>query len=206
MKTCEHCGRQLKAWARADARFCSTRCRVAHHRSTRADEAAGLPVELTTRARWVNHVNKRPMCARTGAWASVTDPTTWSTYEAASATGAPLGFVLGDGVGCIDLDACLDENGIPNEATRTLLAYYEGSYVEISPPDADCISGAPQLHAAASSASGRGSGSSFTRLADTSPSPAMRTSMGRSCPSDHPQSTHPPMRCFARRINEKCPS
>lgn len=133
MKTCEHCGRQLKAWARADARFCSTRCRVAHHRSTRADEAAGLPVELTVRARWVNHVNKRPMCARTGAWASVTDPTTWSTYEAASATGAPLGFVLGDGVGCIDLDACLDEDGIPNEATRTLLAYYEGSYVEISP-------------------------------------------------------------------------
>ena len=34
----------------------------------------------------------------------------------------------------------------------------------------------------------------------------MRTSRERSCPSDHPQSTHPPMRCFARLINEKCPS
>ena len=133
MKTCEHCGRQLKAWARSDARFCSTRCRVAHHRSTRTDKAAGLPSELTRRARWVNHANKRPVCARTGAWASVTDPTTWSTYEAASATGAPLGFVLGDGIGCIDLDACLDEHGIPNDAARTLLAYYEGSYVEVSP-------------------------------------------------------------------------
>lgn len=92
-----------------------------------------LPAELISRPRWVNHLSKRPTCARTGAWASVTDPTTWSTYEAASATGAPLGFVLGDGIGCIDLDGCLDERGIPNDAARTLLAYYEGSYVEISP-------------------------------------------------------------------------
>jgi hypothetical protein len=63
----------------------------------------------------------------------VTDPSTWSTHAAASATGAPLGFVLGDGIGCIDLDGCLDEHGIPNEAARVLLAYYEGSYVEVSP-------------------------------------------------------------------------
>lgn len=68
-----------------------------------------------------------------GAWASVTDPTTWSSFEASSATGAPLGFVLGDGIGCIDLDGCLDEHGIPNDAARTLLAYYAGSYVEVSP-------------------------------------------------------------------------
>lgn len=133
MKTCEHCGRQLKAWARSDARFCSTRCRVTHHRATHAEAASGLPAALTSRPRWVNHAHKRPVCARTGAWASVTDPTTWSSFESASATGAPLGFVLGDGIGCIDLDNCLDEHGIPNEATRTLLAYYEGSYVEVSP-------------------------------------------------------------------------
>lgn len=133
MRTCEHCGHTLKAWARADARFCSTRCRVAHHRATHAEAASSLPAELTSRPRWVTHVNKRPTCARTGAWASVTDPTTWSTYEAASATGAPLGFILGDGIGCIDLDGCLDEHGIPNDAARTLLAYYAGSYVEVSP-------------------------------------------------------------------------
>lgn len=133
MRTCEHCGHTLKAWARADARFCSTRCRVAHHRATHAEAASSLPAELTSRTRWVTHVNKRPVCARTGAWASVTDPSTWSSFEAASATGAPLGFVLGDGIGCIDLDGCLDEHGIPNAAARTLLGYYEGSYVEVSP-------------------------------------------------------------------------
>ena len=142
------------------------------------------------------------MCARTGAWASVTDPTTWSTYEAASATGAPLGFVLGDGVGCIDLDACLDENGIPNEATRTLLAYYEGSYVEISPSGRG-------LHIWGTAAPRRGFKREWKgqRIEFYSTlSLAMSTSMGRSCPSDRPQSTHPPMRCFARCVNEKCPS
>ena len=133
MRTCEHCDQHLKTWARADARFCSTRCRVAHHRAAQAHTLRALPAELTSRPRWVTHINKRPMCARTGAWASVTDPSTWSSFEAASATGAPLGFVLGDGIGCIDLDGCLDEHGIPNEAARTLLAYYEGSYVEVSP-------------------------------------------------------------------------
>ena len=73
------------------------------------------------------------MDARTGAWASTTDPTTWATYEDARATGQPLGFVLGDGIGCIDLDHCLDEHGIPNPVARELLAYYAGSYVEVSP-------------------------------------------------------------------------
>ena len=133
MRTCEHCSAPLKPWARADARFCSTRCRVAHHRAAQTHAPRALPAELTSRPRWVNHIDKRPLCSRTGRWASVTDPSTWSTHAAASATGAPLGFVLGDGIGCIDLDGCLDEHGIPNEAARTLLAYYEGSYVEVSP-------------------------------------------------------------------------
>lgn len=133
MRTCEHCSAPLRHWARADARFCSTRCRVAHHRAAQTHAPRALPAELINRPRWVNHLNKRPVCSRTGRWASVTDPSTWSTHAAASATGAPLGFVLGDGIGCIDLDGCLDEHGIPNEAARVLLAYYEGSYVEVSP-------------------------------------------------------------------------
>ena len=59
----------------------------------------------------------------------MTDPSTWSSFEAASATGAPLGFVLGDGIGCIDLDGCLDEHGIPNEAARGLIPAWAGKTV-----------------------------------------------------------------------------
>jgi primase-polymerase (primpol)-like protein len=50
----------------------------------------------------------------------------------ASTVGAGLGFVLGDGVGCIDLDHCL-VNGVPTDAATEVLAAYPGNYVEVSP-------------------------------------------------------------------------
>lgn len=52
---------------------------------------------------------KVPLDARTGRFASVTDPATWCSYEQAreSSRGVGLGFVLGDGIGCWDLDHCL---------------------------------------------------------------------------------------------------
>ena len=63
---------------------------------------------MTSRARWVRHdARKRPLTA-SGGPASVTDPSTWSTYAEAARSphGAGLGIVLGDGLGCIDLDHC----------------------------------------------------------------------------------------------------
>ena len=38
------------------------------------------------------------------------DPRTWTTYEkaAASTVGTGLGIVLGDGLGCVDLDHCIE--------------------------------------------------------------------------------------------------
>jgi len=88
---------------------------------------------MIERPRWVNHVNKRPIDPKTGTWASVTDPTTWGTWTDAHERQLGLGFVLGDGIGCIDLDHCLDENGAPSVAAAEMLDFYEGSYVEISP-------------------------------------------------------------------------
>ena len=61
---------------------------------------------MTRRARWVRHdAHKMPMTLFGGP-ASVVDPRTWTTYEkaAASPVGTGLGIVLGDGLGCIDLD------------------------------------------------------------------------------------------------------
>lgn len=89
---------------------------------------------MLARARWVNHVSKRPVCPSTGAWASVTDPSTWGTHEAASARDAErLGYVLGDGIGCVDLDHCLDDEGRLSEAGAELVEFYTGSYIEVSP-------------------------------------------------------------------------
>lgn len=133
MSACEWCGEKTPVAGRGRTpRFCSTRCRVAAHRAR-----PKLPVELTTRDRWVRHDHKRPITPD-GRPASSTDPATWSTHcEAArSKAGDGLGFVLGDGIACLDLDHCLDDQGRPNATAREILARVPEAYVEVSPSGA----------------------------------------------------------------------
>lgn len=63
-------------------------------------------MEMTRRARWVRHDAHKVPLTLWGGPASVVNPLTWTTYEKAarSSVGAGLGIVLGDGLGCIDLD------------------------------------------------------------------------------------------------------
>jgi primase-polymerase (primpol)-like protein len=58
---------------------------------------------------------------------------TWARYGPAkrSATGDGLGFVLGDGVGCIDLDHCLNGDRVAPWA-QAILDRSPSTYVEIS--------------------------------------------------------------------------
>jgi primase-polymerase (primpol)-like protein len=126
MRKCAWCGRSTVAKNR-HARFCSSKCRVYAHRSP-------LPKAMTSADRWVRRdVGKMPFTV-TGTLASSTDPRTWSPYkEAASSTvGAGLGFVLGDGFACIDLDHCLVD-GIPDAAAAAFLEAYPEHHIEISP-------------------------------------------------------------------------
>mgnify|MGYP001945797877 CR=1 FL=1 len=110
-------------------RYCSTRCRMAAHRARHR-----LPRELTERVRWVRHDRKVPITPD-GRPASSTDPRTWSTYREAarSKSGDGLGYVLGAGIACLDLDNCLDERGRPDARARAILARVPGAYVEVSP-------------------------------------------------------------------------
>ncbi|MGG7510895.1 hypothetical protein [Plantibacter sp. YIM 135249] len=66
--------------------------------------------------------------------ASSTNPATWSSYAEAvkSRAGVGLGFVLGDGIGCIDLDHCLID-GSPTEQAARFLESYPKHFIEISP-------------------------------------------------------------------------
>ncbi|MCC2031819.1 hypothetical protein [Microbacterium allomyrinae] len=130
MRECESCGRSITN-RNAQARYCSTRCRVAGHRAAKRQQ---LPLELTRRDRWVRWTpSKRPITV-TGEPASSTDPTTWGSYQAArdSTVGAGLGFALGDGLGCIDIDHCLVDGEL-TAAAAAFLAAYAGHYIEISP-------------------------------------------------------------------------
>jgi primase-polymerase (primpol)-like protein len=138
MKTerlCAHCGGDMPITARADARTCSGRCRVALHR---AEKKRVIPLELTSRDRWVRRAgDKRPLTT-TGRAASSTDPRTWSTYKNAteSVAGVGLGFVLSDvdDVVCVDLDHCLNPlTGRVAPWAAAILRDAGATYVEVSP-------------------------------------------------------------------------
>src|SRR5690606_23266017 len=130
MATCERCGTEVKVAGRGRTpRFCSGACRAAAWRAR-----PRLPAELTSRARWVRHDRKVPITPD-GRAASSTDPSTWSTHSEAarSRVGDGLGFVLGDGIACLDLDDCLDSRGRPDARARAILARVPGAYVRILP-------------------------------------------------------------------------
>lgn len=64
--------------------------------------------------RWIRHdEQKRPLRADGRGLASVADRRSWASYAEArrSSSGVGLGFMLGGGIGCIDLDHCIDGRG-----------------------------------------------------------------------------------------------
>lgn len=101
--------------------YCSTRCRVAAHRSRRL-----LPTELTDRTSWVRADGKRPITVD-GRAASCTDRSTWSTLHAVrqSTAGDGFGIMLGDGLGCYDLDHCFVDGELTEQAQAYLDAISE---------------------------------------------------------------------------------
>jgi primase-polymerase (primpol)-like protein len=83
--------------------------------------------------RWIRHKAKRPLHPE-GYWLSVTNPSSWSSYQTAKASryGDGLGFVLnGDGIVCIDLDHCFD--GSPSPEAQALIDSLPNTYIEVSP-------------------------------------------------------------------------
>ncbi|WP_240038169.1 bifunctional DNA primase/polymerase [Actinomyces procaprae] len=105
---------------------------MAAHRAAKL--LPGVPVEMIGRARWVRRDGKRPVTVD-GAPASSTDPGTWSPLRRVlgSQTGFGVGFMLGGGIGCLDLDHCLDGDGRPSAFAQRVLDACPATYVEVSP-------------------------------------------------------------------------
>ncbi|MEJ4138979.1 hypothetical protein [Corynebacterium marquesiae] len=72
-------------------------------------------------ARWARAAGKRPIQID-GTAASSTNPVTWSTYSKVlkSKAGDGFGFMLGDGIGCYDLDNAID-NGVVKSWARDVI-------------------------------------------------------------------------------------
>jgi primase-polymerase (primpol)-like protein len=119
---------------RADAKFCTTKCRVY------ASRQAKFPAEMVKKQRWLRwkpvkragKVTKNPATVD-GRQASSTDAATWSSYKASegSTVGAGMGFALGDGIGCIDLDHCIVD-GVVSDWARDILDRCPSTFIEVS--------------------------------------------------------------------------
>lgn len=126
-RCCEGCGAPLRLY-RSQARTCSARCRK------RVSRRHALPDEMTSRNRWVRRTKaKRPITAA-GKPASVTDPATWTTFAdaKASSAGAGIGYVLGDGIGCWDLDHCIVDGVLAPWARQFITAIGFPLLIEVS--------------------------------------------------------------------------
>lgn len=128
---CEWCGASTLT-RRAGARFCSDKCRVYANRATK--KGPKLPVEMTSQARFVRYTSRKVPRTVQGRSASSTDARTWSTYDAAAASrvGEGIGFVLGGGIGCIDLDKCIASDGTLAPWAQEVLDANPETFAEIS--------------------------------------------------------------------------
>lgn len=110
---CKQCETRLPVSERRgpSAEYCGSACRMRAYRKRKRSQE--IPYEMRRRERWIRRdEQKRPFTVH-GWYASVKKPHTWTTYARAvdSEVGTGLGFVLGDGIGCIDLDHCIDSRG-----------------------------------------------------------------------------------------------
>lgn len=85
--------------------------------------------ELKKRA---DRATKRPITVA-GASASSTNAETWSSFAAAnrSKVGAGIGYALGSGIGCIDLDHCIVDGELQPWAADILSACPD-TFIEVS--------------------------------------------------------------------------
>lgn len=137
---CETCGKELpeQTGRGRRRRYCGAACR-----QRAARDRLVVPPRMALEDRWCrwrrivrgDGATKMPIMPD-GTPASSADPSTWSSFEAADAsvTGDGLGYVLGDGVACIDLDHCYDPRGYLAPWAKCLIAPVEGkTWIEISP-------------------------------------------------------------------------
>ncbi len=135
---CEWCGGAINL-LRSHARFCSPKCRVYASRATKRGPA--FPAELTSRDRWVRwrfedragKPTKVPL-SLDGRRAASNRSSTWAPFDAArrSELGEGLGFVVGDGIGCIDLDHCIDASGVIADWAQEIIDANPSTFAEVS--------------------------------------------------------------------------
>lgn len=115
----------------------SSRKKLQQRLKTLQNNYSNIPKEMQEKNRWVCHKNKIPISPHSGQAASCSDVSTWSDFETAKIAVEEynldgIGFQLGDGIFGIDLDNCIDENGVISDEAKDIVETMN-SYTEISP-------------------------------------------------------------------------
>lgn len=136
-RTCSECPDLIPIGRRKDAAYCSTACRVRAHRRRRS---IAVPTEMRAADRWMRYrlvprgdrITKVPTQVN-GRNAKSTDQRTWSSFDDAKASkvGAGLGFALGYGIACIDLDDAIVDGKVQPWA-QAILDRAPATFVEVS--------------------------------------------------------------------------
>ena len=92
-----------------------------------------MPHKMAKMARFVRYSAQKVPLSTDGRAASSTNPATWTTYEEArkSTAGVGIGFVLGEGIGCLDLDHCFSDGKLQPWAAEVVEAN-RGTWMEVS--------------------------------------------------------------------------
>lgn len=133
------------------ATYCSSACRVKAYRQRKAqglaaparraaapEASTAIPYRMRQADRWVRwdvlRGRKMPLQTRRPRAASVADSRTWGSYADAEAStvGRGVGYVLGAGVGCLDLDHCVGPDGTLSPLAQQVLALNPHAWVEVS--------------------------------------------------------------------------
>lgn len=137
--TCEHCGASIPTPERQGRprRYCSRSCQ---NRAYRARHQDPIPAEMRAADRWMRYrlvpragkMTKVPTQTN-GRMASSTASRTWTSHSTAkvSRVGEGLGFALGEGFGCIDLDDAIVDGRVQLWAQRILDRAPE-TFIEVS--------------------------------------------------------------------------
>lgn len=116
---------------------------------TEARLIESVPQEMKDRPNWVaiktwynvkkDKIEKRPIDCNTGKYAESVNPTTWTTFDKARAYAKENGYTTiayalngKDGICCIDLDGCLDENGNYSVLANQVLRKCGKTYTKLS--------------------------------------------------------------------------
>lgn len=111
--------------------YCSNACRQKAYRDR---HSSSIPQKMKNATRWVRCDGKKRPVSPDGALLLWSSPNTWRTYSNVKRNdyGMGMGFVLGDGIGVIDLDYCVRADGTLSPLAEAVLERNPDAWVEWS--------------------------------------------------------------------------